>query len=128
MDPFRCPECGSPSSVFKAVSDTVLAIAAERSVEPILGKLVDDARALVGARYAAIGVPDDEGGFARFITSGMSDAQIAAIGLTNSRVSPVLSPESLVASIGTSFFSSVLTSFCSSTLVSDLPLPLTADG
>jgi signal transduction histidine kinase len=80
MDPFRCPECGAESSVFKAVSDTVLAIAAERSVEPVLGKLVDEARALVGARYAAIGVPDGEGGFSRFITAGMTEKQLDALG------------------------------------------------
>ncbi len=32
------------------------------------------------ARYGAIGVPDGEGGFARFVTSGMSEEEIAAIG------------------------------------------------
>ena len=46
----------------------------------MLQKLVDAARELVDARYAALGVPDGEGGFAQFITSGMSDELIAAIG------------------------------------------------
>ena len=38
-------------------------------------------RDLVGARYAALGVPDEDGtGFDRFITAGMTDEQIEAIG------------------------------------------------
>ncbi len=61
----------------EALSDAVLAIAAEHAVEPVLQKLVDAARELAGARYAAIGVPDGDGGFGRFITSGMSDELIA---------------------------------------------------
>src|SRR2546428_2508685 len=65
---------------FRAMSEAVLAIAGEFSVEPILGKIVDVARELVDARYAALGVPDGEGGFARFITSGMTDKQWEAIG------------------------------------------------
>ena len=69
-----------PSPAFKAMSDAVLAIAAELSVEPILQKLVHAARELAGARYAAIGVPDGEGAFAQFITSGMSEKLIEAMG------------------------------------------------
>ena len=64
----------------RAMSDAVLAIAAERKVDPVLQRLVDVARDLVGARYAAIGVPDGDGGFASFITSGMTDAQYEALG------------------------------------------------
>src|SRR2546428_12298152 len=74
----RQPEQQSPA--FKALSDAVLAIAGERSVEPILQKLVHAARELADARYAALGVPDDEGAFAQFITSGMSDELIEAMG------------------------------------------------
>jgi signal transduction histidine kinase len=68
------------ASATEALSDAVLAIAAEHAVEPVLQKLVDAARELAAARYAAIGVPDGEGGFARFITSGMSDELIASLG------------------------------------------------
>ena len=42
--------------------------------------LVDAARGAAAARYGAIGVPDGEGGFARFVTSGMSEEEIARIG------------------------------------------------
>ena len=68
------------TSALQAMSDAVLAIAAERTVEPVLQRLVDSARELAGARYAAIGVPDGEGAFERFITAGMTDAEVAAMG------------------------------------------------
>jgi signal transduction histidine kinase len=64
----------------KAVSDAVLAVAAELSVEDVLQRLVHSARELAGARYAALGLPDGEGGFRRFLTSGMSDELIASLG------------------------------------------------
>jgi signal transduction histidine kinase len=63
-----------------AMSDAVLAISAELTVDAALQKMVDAARELVRARYAALGIPDGEGGFDQFITSGMSDEQITAIG------------------------------------------------
>jgi signal transduction histidine kinase len=68
------------SPAFRALSDVVLAMAAEREVEPVLQRLVHAARELGGARYAALGVPDGEGAFARFITSGMSERLIEAMG------------------------------------------------
>jgi signal transduction histidine kinase len=68
------------STAFRALSDVVLAIAAEREVEPVLQQVVDAARELAGARYAALGIPDGEGAFACFITSGMGDELIAAMG------------------------------------------------
>jgi signal transduction histidine kinase len=64
----------------KAVSDAVLAVAAEVSVEEVLQRLVDSSRELAGARYAALGLPDGDGGFRRFLTSGMSDKLVASLG------------------------------------------------
>ena len=64
----------------KAVSDAVLAVAANLSVDEVLQKLVHAARELAGARYAALGIPDGEGGFRRFLVSGMSDELIASMG------------------------------------------------
>ncbi len=58
----------------------MLAVASQRSVEQVLQQLVHSARELVGARFAALGVPDGEGGFRSFIVSGMSDELIAAMG------------------------------------------------
>jgi signal transduction histidine kinase len=68
------------SPTLRAVSDAVLAVAAELSVDDVLQRLVDSSRELAGARYAALGLPDGEGGFRRFLTSGMSDELIASLG------------------------------------------------
>jgi signal transduction histidine kinase len=64
----------------KAVSDAVLAVASELSVDEVLQRLVDSARELAAARYAALGLPDGDGGFRRFLTSGMSEKLIASLG------------------------------------------------
>lgn len=63
-----------------AVSDAVLAVASQRSVDEVLQRLVDRARELAGARYAALGIPDGDGGFSRFLVAGMSDEWIASLG------------------------------------------------
>jgi signal transduction histidine kinase len=68
------------SPALKAVSDAVLAVAAELSVDEVLQRLVDSARELAGARYAALGIPDGAGGFRRFLVSGMSDELVSAMG------------------------------------------------
>ena len=67
-------------AALEAMSDAVLAIAAERSVERVLQRIVHAARELAGARYAALGIPDGQGAFASFITSGMGDELIAEMG------------------------------------------------
>ena len=64
----------------KAVSDAVLAVTSQLSVEQVLQRLVDAARDLANARYAAIGIPDGDGGFRRFLVAGMSDELINAMG------------------------------------------------
>jgi signal transduction histidine kinase len=71
---------GERSPALKAVSDVVLAVASKLSVDDVLQRLVDSARELAGARYAALGIPDGEGGFRRFLVSGMSDDLVAAMG------------------------------------------------
>jgi signal transduction histidine kinase len=76
----RCAHCGSTDPAFEVLSDAVLTVASEVSVSPMLTRLADAARKLTGARYAAIGVPDGEGGFAQFVTSGLTDKQWDAIG------------------------------------------------
>ncbi|HEY0400141.1 MAG TPA: GAF domain-containing sensor histidine kinase [Acidimicrobiia bacterium] len=69
------------SAALRAVTEAVLGLAGEPSLEPVLERLVQAVRDLVGARYAALGIPDEEGtGFDHFITSGMSDELIDAIG------------------------------------------------
>src|SRR5438270_1750079 len=72
------PEPVSPA--LKAVSDAVLAVASRLNVDDVLQQLVDCARELVEARYAALGIPDGAGGFRRFLVAGMSDELVAAMG------------------------------------------------
>jgi signal transduction histidine kinase len=64
----------------REVSAAVLAVTSRRSVREVFTTIVASARRLLDARYAALGVPDDEGGFAEFVADGMTDAQWAAIG------------------------------------------------
>ncbi len=69
------------TSLLTAMSESILAMAGEPRLEPVLRRLVEGAKELVDARYAAIGVPDDEGeGFGEFIYTGMSDELVAKIG------------------------------------------------
>jgi len=63
-----------------SVSQAVLAVSRQLSTRDALAVIVRSARTLVGARYAALGVPDDRGSFAEFVVDGMSKAQQRAIG------------------------------------------------
>jgi signal transduction histidine kinase len=55
-------------------------VASKLAVDEVLQRLVDSARELAGARYAALGIPDGDGGFRRFLVSGMSGELIARMG------------------------------------------------
>ena len=62
------------------VSQAVLSVTRQMSVRDVLQVIVRSARSLVGARYAALGVPDEGDSFAEFVVDGMSEAQQHAIG------------------------------------------------
>lgn len=62
------------------VSAAVLAVTAHLSVRDVLTTILSAARKLVGARYAALGVPDQQGGFAEFLADGLTDEEWDAIG------------------------------------------------
>ncbi len=69
------------SAALAAVSEALLGIAGDLRSDAVLERLVDAARSLGGARYAALGVPDEEGdGFSRWISAGLTDEEIDAIG------------------------------------------------
>ncbi len=74
------PAAGSQDDVLQQVSEVVLAVAAQRSARDVLQMIVRSARSLVNARYAALGVPDDQGSFAEFVVDGISERQQKAIG------------------------------------------------
>jgi signal transduction histidine kinase len=76
----REPPAGAASAALRAVSEAMIGLAGGPAQGSVLERLVHAARDLVGARYAALGIPDGEGGFGAFITEGMSDELIDAIG------------------------------------------------
>src|ERR1700744_249342 len=88
------PEPVSPA--LKAVSDAVLAVASRLSGDEVLQQLVDCARELVEARYAALGIPAAAGGFRRFLVRGMSDELVASMGplpRTHGMLAAMLQPD-----------------------------------
>jgi signal transduction histidine kinase len=70
----------SQDDVLERVSQVVAAVARQLSARDVLQMIVRSARSLVDARYAALGVPDDQGGFAEFVVDGISQRQQRAIG------------------------------------------------
>ncbi|MBV8543908.1 MAG: GAF domain-containing sensor histidine kinase [Acidobacteria bacterium] len=55
-------------------------VTAELSLDAVLNKVVDRARTLVGARYGALSVVNDDGSIQAFLTSGVTPEQRAKIG------------------------------------------------
>jgi signal transduction histidine kinase len=74
------PTTGSTGSGLAAVSTALLAMSRHLEVRDVLKTIVVSARELLDAEYAALGVPDDHGGFAQFVVDGVSDEQWKAIG------------------------------------------------
>ncbi|MBB5776390.1 GAF domain-containing sensor histidine kinase [Nonomuraea jabiensis] len=66
--------------ILQAVSSAVLAVTRHLSVREVLQVIVRSAQRLLDARYAALGVPDDEGSFGEFVAEGLTDRQWDAIG------------------------------------------------
>ncbi len=62
------------------MSSALLAMSRHLEVRDVLKTIVASARELLAAEYAALGVPDDHGGFAQFVVDGVSEEQWRAIG------------------------------------------------
>ena len=61
--------------------DAGLSLGRELALDDLLSRIVQAARTVLGARYAALGVLDSTGTeLARFVTAGLTDAQREAIG------------------------------------------------
>ncbi|MEU7136982.1 GAF domain-containing sensor histidine kinase [Streptomyces sp. NPDC046261] len=69
-----------PRSGLTAVSTALLAMSRHLEVRDVLQTIVVSARELLDAEYAALGVPDDHGGFAQFVVAGIDDEEWKAIG------------------------------------------------
>ena len=62
------------------LNEANLLLSEERLVSSVLQRVVDISRELSGARYAALGVLDDDGRLKTFLTSGIDEAARDAIG------------------------------------------------
>ncbi|MER5867930.1 GAF domain-containing sensor histidine kinase [Kitasatospora sp. NPDC002040] len=78
--PAEPPPCDPSLSGIEAISSAVLAMSRHLEVREVLRRITAEARTLLGAEYAALGVPDDHGGFAQFVVDGVTDEQWKAIG------------------------------------------------
>jgi signal transduction histidine kinase len=66
-------------SQLEMIGNAVIAIASELELETVLRRIVDLARDLAGAQYAALGVPDQSGDMIAFITTGLTGEQEAML-------------------------------------------------
>ncbi|MBL1115803.1 GAF domain-containing sensor histidine kinase [Streptomyces sp. 110] len=71
---------GGAEAGLSRVSAALLAMSRHLEVRDVLKTIVVSARELLDAEYAALGVPDDHGGFAQFVVDGVSEEQWRAIG------------------------------------------------
>ncbi|MFD5551804.1 GAF domain-containing sensor histidine kinase [Streptomyces goshikiensis] len=69
-----------PRTGLAAVSTALLAMSRRLEVRDVLRTIVVSARELLDAEYAALGVPDDHGGFAQFVVDGITEEQWRRIG------------------------------------------------
>lgn len=74
------PSDRSRARVLEALNQAALAIGRELDLDQTLQQIVDSARELVGARYAAVGVFNSERALERFVFSGISEAEAERIG------------------------------------------------
>ncbi|MBI3760623.1 MAG: GAF domain-containing sensor histidine kinase [Chloroflexi bacterium] len=63
------------SSTLEALNRAALAVNSQLALDKTLQQIVDSARELAGARYAALGVPDVAGRLAEFIFSGITEQE-----------------------------------------------------
>ena len=68
------------SAQLEALLEASMAITAELAIDRVLQRIVDLARSLVGAKYAALGVPNPGGTLDKFVTSGMTPEEVRAAG------------------------------------------------
>src|SRR5262245_55533665 len=69
------------SEQLDALRKAALALTEELDLATVLQRVVDQARTLVGAKYGALGVLEEDGEFiAQFLTSGISTEQRARLG------------------------------------------------
>ncbi len=68
------------SAQLGALFEATMTITAELGLDRVLQRITDLARSLSGAKYAALGVPNQSGTLDKFIVSGMTPEEVRAIG------------------------------------------------
>ena len=76
----RDPRSEAQVEQLLALNKAAVAITSELELDHLLQRIVEAARALVGAKYAALGVLGEDGYIVRFPTSGISDTEREKIG------------------------------------------------
>lgn len=66
-------------SDIRALHRATLSLFEDLSLDGVLNRIVNAARDLVNARYAALGIPGEDGNLRIFITEGLSEEEIAKI-------------------------------------------------
>lgn len=79
QDPSGASDPGENRDLIRAY-EASLAVGSDLALETVLQRIVDLARQVVPARYAALGIADEQGRILQFITSGISPEERAAIG------------------------------------------------
>lgn len=69
----------SSQSRMSQLHRATLSLFADLSLDGVLSRILQAAKELVDARYAALGIPDESGGLEVFLTSGLPDEQVNQI-------------------------------------------------
>lgn len=76
------PERTYSAEDIRGLVEASVSLTSELTLDTVLQKVVDVARGQIGARYAALSVLNGDGGIQRFVTSGITEEERAAIGPT----------------------------------------------
>ncbi len=79
-DPATSPVPGELSDSSQALLDAVMAISSDLDLHSVLSRLVESATALTGATYGALGVVGGDDQLVEFVTTGLTDEELARIG------------------------------------------------
>ncbi len=71
------PDIKLSSVALSAIHEAALTITSELSLARALDTIVHTAKALIGVKYAALGVPGPRGGLEQFISAGMTEEEIS---------------------------------------------------
>lgn len=72
-------QVGVRDARLRALHRATLSLVNDLAIDRVLKRIVSAARELVDARYAALGIPDEAGGLATFVTAGIAPEDAAKI-------------------------------------------------